>query len=159
MMVRRGIFNPIRRDGGPGKRLCFQGFPDPKPSPNRQLGGPGPAKPLARPRARRQSSRHPALPAGQTALFQRESPPMNRIFSGAQPTGNLHLGNYLGAVRNWVRMQKDYECIYCIVDLHAITLWQDPAALRQATREVGAAYVAAGIDPTTSIIFAQSQNG
>jgi tryptophanyl-tRNA synthetase len=83
----------------------------------------------------------------------------NRIFSGAQPTGNLHLGNYLGAVRNWVRMQKDYECIYCIVDLHAITLWQDPAALRQATREVGAAYIAAGIDPETSIIFAQSQNG
>jgi tryptophanyl-tRNA synthetase len=84
---------------------------------------------------------------------------MNRIFSGAQPTGNLHLGNYLGAVRNWVRMQKDYECIYCIVDLHAITLWQDPATLRQATREVGAAYIAAGIDPKTSIIFAQSQNG
>ena len=82
---------------------------------------------------------------------------MNRIFSGAQPTGNLHLGNYLGAVRNWVRMQKDYECIYCIVDLHAITLWQDPAALRQATREVAAAYIAAGIDPESSIIFAQSQ--
>src|SRR5688572_15607267 len=84
---------------------------------------------------------------------------MNRIFSGVQPTNNLHLGNYLGAVRNWVRMQKDYECIYCIVDLHAITLWQDPATLRQATREVGAAYIAAGIDPKTSIIFAQSQNG
>jgi tryptophanyl-tRNA synthetase len=82
---------------------------------------------------------------------------MNRIFSGVQPTNNLHLGNYLGAVRNWVRMQKDYDCIFCVVDLHAITLWQDPAALRQNTREVAAAYIAAGIDPNSSIIFAQSQ--
>src|SRR5512134_739341 len=82
---------------------------------------------------------------------------MNRIFSGVQPTNNLHLGNYLGAVRNWVRMQKDYDCIFCVVDLHAITLWQEPAALRQSTREVAAAYIAAGIDPKTSIIFAQSQ--
>src|SRR5687767_7649634 len=82
---------------------------------------------------------------------------MNRIFSGVQPTNNLHLGNYLGAVRNWVRMQKDYDCIFCVVDLHAITLWQDPAALRQNTREVAAAYIAAGIDPDRSIIFAQSQ--
>jgi tryptophanyl-tRNA synthetase len=82
---------------------------------------------------------------------------MNRIFSGVQPTNNLHLGNYLGAVRNWVRMQKDYDCIFCVVDLHAITLWQEPAALRQNTREVAAAYIAAGIDPNSSIIFAQSQ--
>ena len=82
---------------------------------------------------------------------------MNRIFSGVQPTNNLHLGNYLGAVRNWVRMQKDYDCIFCVVDLHAITLWQEPAALRQNTREVAAAYIAAGIDPDSSIIFAQSQ--
>ena len=51
---------------------------------------------------------------------------MNRIFSGVQPTGNLHLGNYLGAIRNWVRLQADYDCLYCIVDLHAITVWQDP---------------------------------
>jgi len=83
---------------------------------------------------------------------------MNRIFSGAQPTGNLHLGNYLGAVRNWVRMQKDYECLFCIVDLHAVTVWQDPAALRQQTREVAAAYIAAGIDAETAIIFNQSQS-
>ena len=82
---------------------------------------------------------------------------MNRIFSGVQPTNNLHLGNYLGAVRNWVRMQKDYDCIFCVVDMHAITLWQEPAALRQNTREVAAAYIAAGIDPKSSIIFAQSQ--
>jgi tryptophanyl-tRNA synthetase len=80
-----------------------------------------------------------------------------RIFSGAQPTGNLHLGNYLGAVRNWVRLQADYECIYCVVDLHAITVAQDPAELRRATREVAAAYLAAGVDATTSIVFNQAR--
>src|SRR5579872_1006833 len=81
---------------------------------------------------------------------------MNRIFSGIQPTGNLHLGNYLGAMRNWVALQHDYECIFCIVDLHALTLPQDPDELRTATREVTAAYIAAGIDPETCIIFNQS---
>ncbi len=81
---------------------------------------------------------------------------MNRIFSGIQPTGNLHLGNYLGAIRNWVAMQNDYDCIFCIVDLHALTLPQDPKELREATREVTAAYVAAGIDPERCIIFNQS---
>ncbi|HZU90076.1 MAG TPA: tryptophan--tRNA ligase [Stellaceae bacterium] len=81
---------------------------------------------------------------------------MNRIFSGVQPTGNLHLGNYLGAIRNWVALQNDYECIFCIVDLHALTLPQDPDELRAATREVAAAYLAAGIDPETCIIFNQS---
>ena len=80
-----------------------------------------------------------------------------RIFSGAQPTGNLHLGNYLGAVRNWVRLQADYECIYCVVDLHAITVAQDPAELSRATREVAAAYLAAGVDATTSIVFNQAR--
>src|SRR3981081_1857817 len=81
---------------------------------------------------------------------------MNRIFSGIQPTGNLHLGNYLGAIRNWVALQHDYECIFCIVDLHALTLPQDPDELRAATREVTAAYIAAGIDPEQCIIFNQS---
>ncbi|MGE0716011.1 MAG: tryptophan--tRNA ligase [Alphaproteobacteria bacterium] len=81
---------------------------------------------------------------------------MNRIFSGVQPTGNLHLGNYLGAIRNWVALQRDYDCIFCIVDLHAITLPQEPAQLRNSTREVAAAYVAAGIDPDACIIFNQS---
>ena len=81
---------------------------------------------------------------------------MNRIFSGIQPTGNLHLGNYLGAIRNWVALQHDYECIFCIVDLHALTLPQNPDELRQATREVTAAYIAAGIDPERCIIFNQS---
>ncbi|WP_416897032.1 MAG: tryptophan--tRNA ligase [Minwuia sp.] len=80
-----------------------------------------------------------------------------RIFSGVQPTGNLHLGNYLGAIRNFVRLQHDYECIYCVVDMHAITVWQDPAELKSTTREVAAAYLAAGIDPKQSIIFNQSQ--
>ena len=81
---------------------------------------------------------------------------MNRIFSGIQPTGNLHLGNYLGAIRNWVKLQRDYECIFCIVDLHAITVPQEPAALRAATREVTAAYIASGIDAEACTIFNQS---
>ena len=80
----------------------------------------------------------------------------NRIFSGIQPTGNLHLGNYLGAIRNWVQLQHDYECIFCIVDLHALTLPQDPLQLRHSTREVTAAYLAAGIDAEHCIIFNQS---
>src|SRR5690348_11770296 len=81
---------------------------------------------------------------------------MNRIFSGIQPTGNLHLGNYLGAIRNWVVLQKDFECIFCIVDLHALTQPQDPAELRASTREVTAAYIGAGIDPEHCTIFNQS---
>jgi len=81
---------------------------------------------------------------------------MNRIFSGIQPTGNLHLGNYLGAIRNWVALQHDFDCIFCIVDLHALTLPQDPAELCASTREVTAAYIAAGIDPERCIIFNQS---
>ena len=83
---------------------------------------------------------------------------MDRIFSGIQPTGNLHLGNYLGAMRNWVRLQDSYECIYCVVDFHAITMWQDPAELRTSTREVTAAFIAAGINPKKNIIFNQSRN-
>ena len=82
---------------------------------------------------------------------------MNRIFSGVQPTGNLHLGNYLGAIRNFVRLQDDYDCIYCVVDLHAITLWQEPAELARHTREVAAAFLASGIDAKRHIIFNQSQ--
>ena len=81
---------------------------------------------------------------------------MNRIFSGVQPTGNLHLGNYLGAIRNWVALQKDYDCIFCIVDLHALTVPQDPAQLKAQTREVTAAYIAAGIDSERCVIFNQS---
>jgi tryptophanyl-tRNA synthetase len=81
---------------------------------------------------------------------------MNRIFSGIQPTGNLHLGNYLGAIRNWVALQRDYDCIFCIVDLHALTQPQDPAELAKQTREVTAAYIASGIDPERCIIFNQS---
>ena len=82
---------------------------------------------------------------------------MQRIFSGVQPTGNLHLGNYLGAIRNFARLQHDYECIYCIVDLHAITVWQDPAALVASIRAVAASFIASGIDPKSNIIFNQSQ--
>jgi tryptophanyl-tRNA synthetase len=81
---------------------------------------------------------------------------MSRVFSGIQPTGNLHLGNYLGAIRNWVRMQDAHECIYCVVDLHAITVAQDPKVLRQGIREMTAALLASGIDPGRSVLFAQS---
>jgi tryptophanyl-tRNA synthetase len=80
-----------------------------------------------------------------------------RVFSGMQPTGNLHLGNYLGAMLNWIRMQDTHECIYCIVDLHAITVWQEPRELRKAILDVTAAYLACGLDPRKSIIFNQSQ--
>jgi len=82
---------------------------------------------------------------------------MKRIFSGVQPTGNLHLGNYLGAIRNWVRLQAEYDCIFCVVDLHAITQWQEPAELAASTREVAAGMIAAGIDPERCILFNQSQ--
>ena len=80
-----------------------------------------------------------------------------RVFSGMQPTGNLHLGNYLGAMVQWVAMQKTHECIFCVVDMHAITVWQDPLELKDQIRAVTAAYLAAGIDPKKSILFNQSQ--
>ena len=80
-----------------------------------------------------------------------------RVFSGVQPTGNLHLGNYLGAIVKFVALQERYDCIYCVVDLHAITVWQDPAELPKATREVTAAFLACGIDPQQHIVFNQSQ--
>ena len=79
------------------------------------------------------------------------------VFSGMQPSGDLHLGNYLGALVNWVRMQETHDSIFCVVDMHAITVWQDPAALQKAIREVTAAYIASGIDPERSILFNQSQ--
>jgi len=81
---------------------------------------------------------------------------MGRILSGVQPTGNLHLGNYLGAIRNWVKLQGDYECLFMLADLHAITVPQDPEKLRSNVRETAAAYIACGIDPDKSAIFHQS---
>jgi len=80
-----------------------------------------------------------------------------RVFSGVQPTGNLHLGNYLGAIKRFVALQETHDCIYCVVDLHAITVWQDPADLTRAIREVTAAFIAAGIDPDKHIVFNQSK--
>ncbi len=80
-----------------------------------------------------------------------------RVFSGVQPTGNLHLGNYLGAITKFVALQDTHDCIYCIVDLHAITLWQDPKALTHNIREVTAAFLAAGVDAQKHIVFNQSQ--
>lgn len=81
---------------------------------------------------------------------------MKRIFSGAQPTGNIHLGNYLGALRNWVALQHEYESFFCIVNLHAITSRQDPKLLAEKTRELARIYLAVGIDPAVSTIFVQS---
>ncbi|MGD9738050.1 MAG: tryptophan--tRNA ligase [Bauldia sp.] len=95
------------------------------------------------------------------ARLPQEPPPMTatrpRVFSGIQPSGNLHLGNYLGAIKRFVPMQEENDCIYCVVDLHAITVWQDPKELSQRIREVTAAYIAAGIDPVRHIVFNQSQ--
>jgi tryptophanyl-tRNA synthetase len=79
------------------------------------------------------------------------------VFSGVQPTGNLHLGNYLGAIKRFVELQDRYDCIYCVVDLHAITVWQEPTELPNAIREVTAAFLACGIDPKKHVVFNQSQ--
>jgi tryptophanyl-tRNA synthetase len=79
-----------------------------------------------------------------------------RVLSGVQPTGNLHIGNYLGALKNWVKIQNDYESFFCIVDLHAITVFQEPKELRSKIREIAALFLAAGIDPKESAIFVQS---
>jgi len=80
-----------------------------------------------------------------------------RVFSGVQPTGNLHLGNYLGAITKFVALQAEHDCLYCVVDLHAITVFQDPDELARNTHEVTAAFIASGIDPQRHIVFNQSQ--
>ncbi len=81
---------------------------------------------------------------------------MQRVFSGIQPSGIPTLGNYLGAIRNWVKLQDDHECLWCVVDLHAITVWQDPAALRRQSLEMAAVLLACGVDPVKHILFLQS---
>lgn len=81
---------------------------------------------------------------------------MKRVFSGVQPTGNIHLGNYLGALKQFVELQEDYQCLYCIVDMHAITVPQDPKELRKHILDVAALYLAVGVDPEKSIVFVQS---
>ncbi len=83
---------------------------------------------------------------------------MKTVFSGIQPSGNLHIGNYIGALSQWVKMQDGFDCLYCIVDLHAITIPQDPKVLREKVKETAAIYLAAGVDPKKSHIFIQSQN-
>jgi tryptophanyl-tRNA synthetase len=79
-----------------------------------------------------------------------------RIFSGAQPTGNVHIGNYLGALKNWVALQHEYESFFCIVNLHALTVNNDPKHLLEKTRDLVRIYLAVGIDPEVSTIFIQS---
>lgn len=80
-----------------------------------------------------------------------------RVFSGVQPSGSLHLGNYLGALKKFVDLQDNHDCVYCIVDLHAVTVWQDPAELANQTRHIAAAFLAAGVDPEKAIIYPQSR--
>ena len=80
----------------------------------------------------------------------------NTVLSGVQPSGDLHIGNYLGAIKKFVDMQNNYNCFFCIVDLHAITVKQDPKILKRNTLEVAATYIASGIDPKNSVIFNQS---
>ena len=99
----------------------------------------------------------PCRAATTAVKVKAEMPFPQRVFSGVQPTGNLHLGNYLGAIEKFVALQNSHDCIYCVVDLHAITVWQDPGELRRATRDVTAAYLACGIDPARHIVFNQSQ--
>jgi tryptophanyl-tRNA synthetase len=82
--------------------------------------------------------------------------PKNRVLSGIQPTGNIHLGNYLGAIQNWVKLQDTHECLYCIVDLHAITVWQEPKELEDSVRQTAAVLLACGIDAKKHILFNQS---
>src|SRR3989339_525905 len=82
---------------------------------------------------------------------------MKRIFSGIKPSGNLHLGNYLGAIQNWLKLQNEYESLFCVVDLHAITVPQKPEKLKQQTLEIAKVYLAAGINPEKSTIFVQSR--
>ena len=82
--------------------------------------------------------------------------PKKRVFSGVQPSGQITIGNYLGALKNWVGLQKEYDCIFCVVDLHSITVRQDPAQLRRRTRELLAMYLACGIDDPNNIFFVQS---
>ena len=83
--------------------------------------------------------------------------PSKRILSGVQPSGDLHLGNYLGAIKNFVSLQNEFECFFCVVDLHAVTVWQDPKELANKTREVTAAFIASGINAKKNNIFVQSQ--
>ena len=80
-----------------------------------------------------------------------------RVFSGVQPSGDMHLGNYLGALKKFANLQHDHECVFCVVDLHAVTVWQDPKVLAQQTREIASAYLAAGVDPKKAIIYPQSK--
>src|ERR1700761_6334148 len=120
----------------------------PSPSTGGVRGGPNPAP------THSERSPHP-MPDVTTTSAPAENPHLaqyharglkGRILSGVQPTGNLHLGNYLGAIRNFARLQHDYECLYCVVDLHAITVPQDPKLLAAPTREIASAFLAAGVD-------------
>src|SRR5215471_3745576 len=118
----------------------------------------GAGRPATDPSSARQRAapRHPARAHSMTDPKPAPFAGQKRVFSGVQPSGDLHLGNYLGALVQFVALQHEMECIYCVVDQHAITAWQDPAKLAAQTREIAAAYLAAGVDPNLAIIFPQS---
>jgi tryptophanyl-tRNA synthetase len=101
-------------------------------------------------------SEHPQLASNLASTTPAEQPKRPIIFSASQPTSGLTIGNYVGALKNWVELQKDYDCIYGVVDLHALTIRPEAAALRKQTLDVAAMYVACGIDPERSVVFAQS---
>jgi tryptophanyl-tRNA synthetase len=132
-------------------RLIYTGTALPLIFPSR-----GGARPWLGAQQGLRGKRHHAMWPG-TVARKETMPFKERVFSGVQPTGNLHLGNYLGAITKFVALQERYDCIYCVVDLHAITVWQDPAELARSTREVTATFIACGIDPQKQIIFNQSQ--
>src|SRR5438874_2854819 len=137
---------PIFRDGRKGALLKMR-------AERGRNGGALPPPPLHRPG-------HCGMWPATTGIFDMDAPKpafKEKVFSGVQPTGNLHLGNYLGAIVKFVDLQKSHDCIYCVVDLHAITVWQDPVELPKAIREVTAAFIACGIDPKKHIVFNQSQ--
>src|SRR6478672_6689714 len=98
----------------------------------------------------------PRVSDGSTRVAPCTIPPMARVFSGIQPTGEMHLGNYLGAVRQWVEAQDDHDAIYCVVDLHAITMPYDAASLADRTRRTATILLAAGLDPARCTLFVQS---
>src|SRR3974377_144181 len=106
---------------------------------------------------RHEATSSPSIRIGRAGARSLQMKFKELIFSGVQPTGNLHLGNYLGAIKRFVELQDRYDCLYCVVDLHAITTWQEPAELPRAIREVTAAFIACGIDPQKHIVFNQSQ--
>ena len=136
-----------------GARLCYHGY---IASHKNALSRPGQGGTGPRAGLRRAEMRNGGKDKSEAGAQSAAAPRKKRVFSGIQPTGVFTLGNYVGAVRNWPKLQDEYECIYSVVDEHAITVRQDPAALRRQTRETAALLLASGISPEKSVVFVQS---